>query len=349
MSNLSKQAMAKVIQQRAHGRKIVFRGEDKELEETLKKDYHLPVEFFVTAIREKVDNVRTFYLTAIKNQVDQYFVVLPTLAYNESEKKLMKSMGYESNKDFLYAKHDPIVVNTKDMEHYEDEYGNRIICGGAAITVTFLGWGGYVEIGKNCTAPKLFIEVKDDATFKVGGNCIFRGDNRVHVHSKASICIEDNCTFTCIQFNVFLGSGIHIHEESTFAKDFIIRTGVNAKIVIGRDCMFSWNNTILGSDGHAIFDVTTGKRTNWEESAPLVIEDHVWIGAGCTILPKVKIGSGSIIGAASVVTKSVPNNCIAVGSPAKVIRKNIAWSRNVLEQDIDKCPPEYVRLTEEDI
>jgi len=57
-------------------------------------------------------------------------------------------------------------------------------------------------------------------------------------------------------------------------------------------------------------------------SSPVVIEDDVWIGFNCSILKGVTIGKGAIIGACSLVTKDIPENCIAVGNPAKVIKKN---------------------------
>ncbi|NSL89790.1 acetyltransferase [Chitinophaga sp. Mgbs1] len=56
-------------------------------------------------------------------------------------------------------------------------------------------------------------------------------------------------------------------------------------------------------------------------SKPVTIEDNVWIGEFVSILPGVTIGKGSIIGTMSVVTKSIPPYCIAVGSPAKVIKE----------------------------
>ena len=54
---------------------------------------------------------------------------------------------------------------------------------------------------------------------------------------------------------------------------------------------------------------------------PVIIEDNVWIGEFVSILPGVRIGKGSIIGSNSVVSKSIPPNCIAVGSPARIIKK----------------------------
>ena len=54
---------------------------------------------------------------------------------------------------------------------------------------------------------------------------------------------------------------------------------------------------------------------------PVTIEDNVWIGGGVIILPGVTIGKNSVIGAGSVVNKSIPPNSLAVGNPCKVIRK----------------------------
>lgn len=56
-------------------------------------------------------------------------------------------------------------------------------------------------------------------------------------------------------------------------------------------------------------------------SKPVIIEDNVWLGEFVSVLPGVTIGKGSIIGANSVVSKSIPKNVIAVGSPARPIKK----------------------------
>jgi acetyltransferase-like isoleucine patch superfamily enzyme len=55
-------------------------------------------------------------------------------------------------------------------------------------------------------------------------------------------------------------------------------------------------------------------------SAPIVIEDDVWIGAGCIILPGVTIGMGSVVGAGSVVTRDIAPHSVAYGTPARVMR-----------------------------
>lgn len=66
-------------------------------------------------------------------------------------------------------------------------------------------------------------------------------------------------------------------------------------------------------------------------SKPVVIGNNVWIGELCSVLPGVTIGENSIIGANSVVTKSIPANSIAVGNPAKVI-KQFNFSTNKWER-----------------
>lgn len=54
---------------------------------------------------------------------------------------------------------------------------------------------------------------------------------------------------------------------------------------------------------------------------PIIIEDNVWIGEKASIMPNVKIGRGSIIGANCVVTKDVPNYCIVGGNPARILKQ----------------------------
>ena len=77
------------------------------------------------------------------------------------------------------------------------------------------------------------------------------------------------------------------------------------------------HNTTIATLNH---DFNPDKRANLHPS-PVKIGKNVWIGSDCTILPGVEIGDGAVIGAGSVVTKSVPANSIAVGSPARVIKQ----------------------------
>ena len=77
------------------------------------------------------------------------------------------------------------------------------------------------------------------------------------------------------------------------------------------------HNTTIATLNH---DFNPDKRANLHPG-PVKIGKNVWIGSDSTILPGVEIGDGAVIGAGSVVTKNVPANSIAVGSPARVIKQ----------------------------
>ena len=58
----------------------------------------------------------------------------------------------------------------------------------------------------------------------------------------------------------------------------------------------------------------------WETAKPIVIEDNVWIGGGAILLPGVRVGRNAVVGAGAVVSRSVSENTVVAGNPARVIR-----------------------------
>jgi maltose O-acetyltransferase len=84
------------------------------------------------------------------------------------------------------------------------------------------------------------------------------------------------------------------------------------QVTIGRHCLLGHHLRIVDKNEHG---------REQPEAAPIEIDDHVWIGAHTIVLPGVRIGRNSAIGAGSVVTKDVPANCLAVGNPARVVRR----------------------------
>ena len=109
------------------------------------------------------------------------------------------------------------------------------------------------------------------------------------------------------------------------------------KVYIGNDVLIASKVFISdlnhGSYGrHNLHDSPlTLPATRPLSSSPVYIEDRVWLGEFVVVLPGVTIGSGSIIGSMSVVTKNIPANCIAIGSPAKVI-KHFNFETNTWER-----------------
>ena len=63
------------------------------------------------------------------------------------------------------------------------------------------------------------------------------------------------------------------------------------------------------------------RRAKWERSQPITIAGNVWLGGGATVLPGVAIGANGVVEAGAVVTHDQPANVVAVGNPARVIRR----------------------------
>lgn len=95
------------------------------------------------------------------------------------------------------------------------------------------------------------------------------------------------------------------------------------QIIIGNNVLFG--SQVLITDhshgGENDEQEITPKMKNLYSKGPVIIEDNVWIGEGVCILPNVRIGANSVIGANAVVIKDIPPYSVAVGNPARVVKK----------------------------
>ena len=133
--------------------------------------------------------------------------------------------------------------------------------------------------------------------------------------------------------NIIINKGCRISKglELETNENGIIEIGQNVRInrfatIVSYSSISIGSNTLIGefvSIRDANHGIKKGQnvRDQNHESQPISIGEDVWIGRGSVILPGVNIGKGCIIGANSVVTKSIPNFQIAVGSPAKILRE----------------------------
>jgi len=90
-----------------------------------------------------------------------------------------------------------------------------------------------------------------------------------------------------------------------------------ARVTIGDDVQIGPNVQLLTATHPVDADA---RRDKWESAAPIVIGSNVWLGGGVIVCPGVTIGENTIVGAGSVVTRDLPSDVVAVGSPARTVR-----------------------------
>lgn len=115
-----------------------------------------------------------------------------------------------------------------------------------------------------------------------------------------------NCDYG---YNIEIGKNFYMNHNGVILDCAKVTFGDN--VLIGPNCGFYT----------AIHPVEPNERMSGLEAAkPITIGNNVWFGGNVVVLPGVTIGDNSVIGAGSVVTKSIPPNVVAVGNPCKVLR-----------------------------
>lgn len=169
-------------------------------------------------------------------------------------------------------------------------------------------------VRKHCTAGK-------DTRFGIRARCICEQANSIivgeHCEIHGSLITQD-------KGRIVLGDRVTIRYATT--------VGAVNSITIGDNVIISNNVTIYDNNNHPTDidsrriiceDFSNQELWKWKYSRnqPIIIEDDVWIGQGAVILKGVTIGKGAIVGMNAVVTKDVPAYGIAVGNPARVVKR----------------------------
>ena len=156
-----------------------------------------------------------------------------------------------------------------------------------------------------------------------GKGCSFRGNMLFFRGNGSSITIGDHCSFNSDSRFNFRG----VNHRC------ILQAVKGGKIIIGNHCGFSGvsivSNVGVSIGDHVLVGTNTmiGDRNDHEsrfpewQPKPVNIGNNVWIGMNCVIMRGVTVGDNVIIGANSVVTKDIPANTIAAGTPCKVIKE----------------------------
>ncbi|WP_075965056.1 sugar O-acetyltransferase [Parabacteroides massiliensis] len=118
--------------------------------------------------------------------------------------------------------------------------------------------------------------------------------------------------------HIFVGNQVVINMNCTFVDNNIIEIGNNVLIASNVQLYTATHSTKVHERIMNDEEIKTGICKTY--ALPIKICDGAWIGGGSIVLPGVTIGKNSVIGAGSVVTRSIPDNCVAVGNPCRVIK-----------------------------
>ncbi|MBQ3256198.1 MAG: acyltransferase [Oscillospiraceae bacterium] len=334
-------------------RKLVLRWKNPAVEKAIYDALNIKPVFYVTRASHRFDNEESFSDEMLAGKSDEYYLVIcPELKWNQADHDRYAKMGYTYKKDIFWLAPRSETVNANSSNFtYEDDFGNKINAK-SKINVQFCGCNSSITIGENVIFPQAMIKVGNNVNLSIGSNTIISSAQFTFAEH-ATLQVGERVNIAGMFFSVNVDSTVIIGNSTTIQTGKL-RTGRNQRVEIGNDCMFSWDITFIPHDGHLIWDVKTGKCTNnttGPQRLSVKIGDHVWIGGETVFMPNTTVGSGSICGFRSLVRGTYPNNCILVGSPAKIVRKDIAWSRSNIsfdDNDFFKIDEDFRQLTSED-
>lgn len=121
---------------------------------------------------------------------------------------------------------------------------------------------------------------------------------------------------------IFDGAILEIGEG--FFSNANVSMDVNKHIKIGKNALLGWDVQMIDSDGHDIY--IDNKKSNYDRD--IVVGDDVWIGSRCSLLKGCVIQNGCVLGYGSITSgKHTEEKAIIAGNPAKVIKKDVRWTR----------------------
>lgn len=167
------------------------------------------------------------------------------------------------------------------------------------------GSGNTVEIAEDCRLGANLTVIGDNSHVRIGPRCAINGF--IALLSPAGSTLLVGADTTMVQVS------IQLHEPG--------------QIVFGADCMVSSQAYVSLSDIHPIYDRATGQRVN--VAADVVIGDHVWLGLRSMIMKGATIGDGAVVAAGAILSGPAPANAVMAGIPARVVRENIVWRREL--------------------
>lgn len=148
----------------------------------------------------------------------------------------------------------------------------------------------------------------------VGARFINIGNDTV-IRSNVELTAWERYKDEMFEPQIRIGNGCSVGDFAHITSINLIDIGNNVRM--GKNVLITDN--AHGKSDSSLFNISPQNRPLYSKG-PVVIEDNVWIGDKVSIMPGVRIGKGSIIGANTVVTKSIPPFSIAVGNPVRILK-----------------------------
>lgn len=315
------------------GKELVLLGHSDPLVRYLKTTFNADVGITIDYDRNMTEQALAKGLSQIANQSDKYYLLIPHLYQKANAIVECMKKGFFPNAEKMGMFYLQLELRNLHGE-YCDIYNNRIMSKSDGNLIKIKGKGIKCCIDGFRYGTQVNIDCYDQCSVQIDGGVAFN----------ANLFILS-----------YWGSKIHIGDNTTFGLENRIWIYAGGEVSIGKDCMFADKITVQAGDGHAIYDLRTKQNINsdlnyYQDKNVVCLGDHIWIGREA-ILINCKIGSGSIVGARALVKKTFPNNCIVAGLPAKLIKKDIGWAREINCYDIDDprfgVPEQYRNFTEE--
>jgi acetyltransferase-like isoleucine patch superfamily enzyme len=179
------------------------------------------------------------------------------------------------------------------------------------------------------TQTRIRIEGRNNLV-SIGDGCRLRDLKIIVVGENLRVDIADHCQLRGKIKAEDVGSQISVGARTTMENAYL-GAYEGASILIGKNCMFSDQVGLRTGDMHSIVEKATGIRLN--PSRSISIGPGVWLCRGATVLKGCAIGAGTVVGGYSLVTDSLPAGVLAVGSPARIVRRDISWKRERVATD----------------
>jgi acetyltransferase-like isoleucine patch superfamily enzyme len=148
--------------------------------------------------------------------------------------------------------------------------------------------------------------------------------SRIVLGDRIVLCSDSRFTALGVNHPVILGT-LRERAEIIIGRDCGISGGsicAAIRVELGDECLLGANVTVVDCDFHAL--KPEGRRFNGNQdeiaTSPVYIESNVFVGTGSLVLKGVRIGKNGVVGAGSVVTKSLPSDVISAGNPSKIIK-----------------------------